>query len=37
VAVEAIPNFYLRLPKTRAFLRQDLSQEKKHELEKVEK
>jgi acetolactate decarboxylase len=36
VAVEAIPNLYLRLPQTPAFLRQDLSQGKKPELEKVE-
>jgi acetolactate decarboxylase len=37
VAVDAIPNLYLRLPETQAFLRQDLSKEKKHELEKVER
>jgi acetolactate decarboxylase len=37
VAVDAIPNFYLRLPETPEFLRQDLSQGKQHELEKVER
>lgn len=37
VAVDVIPNLYLRLPETPAFLRKDLSKEKKHQLEKVER
>jgi acetolactate decarboxylase len=37
VAVDVITNLYLRLPETKAFLRQDLSQEKTPELKKVEK
>ncbi len=37
VAVDVIPDLYLRLPETKAFLRQDLSQEKTPELKKVEK
>jgi acetolactate decarboxylase len=37
VAIDAIPDLNLRLPETKAFLRQDLSTEKKHEIEKVER
>jgi acetolactate decarboxylase len=37
VAVDTIPNFYLRLPETPEFLRTDLTKEKQHELEKVER
>jgi acetolactate decarboxylase len=37
VAVAAVPALELRLPETREFLRTDLSTEKPHELEKVER
>lgn len=37
VAVDTIPNFYLRLPESQEFLGKDLTKEKQHELEKVEK
>jgi acetolactate decarboxylase len=37
VAVDAIPNLDLRLPQTQEFLGTDLTKERRHELEKVEK
>ena len=37
VAVDAIPNFYLRLPESQAFSRTDLTGDRGHELEKIER
>ena len=37
VAVDAIPNFYLRLPESQEFLKTDLTGDRRHELEKVER
>ena len=37
VAVDAIPNFYLRLPESQAFSRTDLTGDRRHELEQIER
>jgi len=37
VAVDALPNFYLRLPDSQEFLQSDLTGDRRHELEKIEK
>ena len=37
VAVDAPPNFYLRLPDSQEFLKSDLTGDRRHELEKVER
>ena len=37
VAVDALPNFFLRLPESQEFLKSDLSGNQRHELEKVER
>jgi acetolactate decarboxylase len=37
VAVDAIPNFYLRLPDSQEFLKSDLTGDRRRELEKVER
>jgi acetolactate decarboxylase len=37
VAVDAIPNFYLRLPESQAFSHLDLTGDRRHELEKIER
>jgi acetolactate decarboxylase len=37
VAIDTIPNFYLRLPQSQEFLGKDLTKEKQHELEGVER
>jgi acetolactate decarboxylase len=37
LAVDAIPNFYLRLPESQAFSQTDLTGDRRHELEKVER
>ncbi len=37
VAVDAIPNFYLRLPENQAFSHLDLTGDRRHELEKIER
>ena len=37
VAVDALPNFYLRLPDSQEFLKSDLTGDRRHELEKIEK
>jgi acetolactate decarboxylase len=37
VAVDAIPNFYLRLPATQAFSQTDLTKDRRQELERIEK
>jgi acetolactate decarboxylase len=37
VAIDTIPNFYLRLPQSQEFLGKDLTKEKQHELERVER
>jgi acetolactate decarboxylase len=37
VAVSAIPNFYLRLPESQAFSHTDLTGDRRHELEKIER
>ena len=37
VAVDALSNFYLRLPDSQEFLKSDLTGDRRHELEKVER
>jgi len=37
VAVDALPNFYLRLPDIQEFLKSDLTGDRRHEIEKVER
>lgn len=37
VAVGALPNFFLRLPNSQEFLKSDLTGDRRHELEKVER
>lgn len=37
VAVDALPNFYLRLPDSPGFLQSDLTGDRRHELEKIER
>jgi acetolactate decarboxylase len=37
VAVDALPNFFLRLPNSQEFLKLDLTEDRRHELEKVER
>jgi acetolactate decarboxylase len=37
VAVEALPNFFLRLPENQQFLKADVTGDRRHELEKVER
>ena len=37
VAVDALPNFSLRLPDSQGFLQSDLTGDRRHELEKVER
>ena len=37
VAVAALPNFFLRLPDSQEFLKSDLTGDRRHELEKVER
>ena len=37
VAVDALPNFYLRLPDSQEFLKSDLTGDRRHELEKIER
>ena len=37
VAVDALPNFYLRLPDSQEFLQSDLTGDRGHELEKIER
>ena len=37
VAVDALPNFFLRLPDNQEFLQSDLTGDRRHELEKIER
>ena len=37
VAVDALPNFSLRLPDSQEFLQSDLTGDRRHELEKIER
>jgi len=37
VAVDGLPNFYLRLPDSQEFLQSDLTGDRRHELEKIER